>query len=293
MQFGTTFSHRHIRQLGLDPVQSLERVIGMGFAKLRLCIYWDEVQPSPDAWNVEEVRRYLVRCTEHKQQVVLVIGMKSPRWPEFYVPTWAEEQLEGHLLQFIERAVRELKAFSCITHWQVENEPLDPSGPQNQKVEFALLEKEVATVRKHDERPVLLTAWGNAARRRNVLPNLAELSDVVGIDVYYKQYSQVLMVKTYKGPEDNEKSLSEYLKRLNTPVWITELQAEPWEKNEHDYLSDAPPSCSDRLLKEYVEKAMRLPVEVIFFWGVEYWLWRAERGDSCYLELWNRLKKES
>lgn len=298
MQFGTTFSHRHAASLGLDPVAALRQVIEMDFSLLRLCVYWDEVEPQPGEYDFAQIKNLLAICQRHQQSVVLTVGMKAPRWPEFYLPDWlakdpASTEAEQRLLLFINRTVEELGSFGCISHWQVENEPLDPSGADNWQLSPSLLEKEIKVVRSMDTRPIVLTAWGNALSRRQHLPKLARFGDVVGIDLYYKQHVQLWKVGTYRPPEDNDRKLASQIVAAGVPVWITELQAEPWEKDQSAYQADKTPSCSDILLTEYVARAMQLPVDYIFFWGVEYWLWKADRGDDCYLQLWQRLARTS
>lgn len=61
--------------------------------------------------------------------------MKAPRWPEYYFPSWVMDKTpEGareYVLQFIKTVIEKFKKYLCISAWQVENEPLDPSGAAN------------------------------------------------------------------------------------------------------------------------------------------------------------------
>jgi hypothetical protein len=76
------------------------------------------------------------------------------------------------------------------------------------------------------------------------------------------------------------------------PFWITELQAEPWEESQTQFLSEAPKSMNVSLLRSNINRAKKLHPDAIILWGYEYWLWKKLHGDD---RLWNcvkALKKE-
>ena len=66
---------------------------------------------------------------------------------------------------------------------------------------------------------------------------------------------------------------------------ITELQAEPWEKDEKGYLSKNPKSISPKLLESNLKKTLSLGVKEILLWGFEYWYYQKSQGDNRYLEV--------
>ncbi|MEK7188721.1 MAG: hypothetical protein AAB685_02630 [Patescibacteria group bacterium] len=68
-------------------------------------------------------------------------------------------------------------------------------------------------------------------------------------------------------------------------VIITELQAEPWEKDEKGYLSKNPKSISPKLLESNLKKTLSLGVKEILLWGFEYWYYQKSQGDNRYLEV--------
>src|SRR5690606_18841192 len=129
----------------------------------------------------------IVEIFEQAQQpLVITLGVKAPRWPEFYYPAWIEHKTTSHestriaILTLIEKTMQQLQKFSCITHWQVENEPLDPSGPEQEKISLDFLKAEIALVRSLDARPIIVSVWGNDAIKRGFLPALAPLADIIG-----------------------------------------------------------------------------------------------------------------
>ncbi len=291
MKWGTTISERQLRHLGLDLEQAWDGVLNLGFSYVRLGVYWSEIEVSPGHYQFERLHQLLQLCQQRQQNVVLTVGVKAPRWPEFYWPDFiTEKNIESQLtkqaaLRFIQVVVEQVKTYSCISHWQVENEPLDSVGADFQKITIDFLRQEVALVQELDQRPIVLTAWGNDLIGRRTLPALAPLTDVIGIDLYYRQYmTSILGTPVYAGPRNSHQQLSAELKKCNKPVWVSELQAEPWEKDDAMYLADQPPSFNLPYLQQFIAEVRKLPVEAVFLWGAEYWLYRREQGDSSYWE---------
>jgi len=291
MQWGATVSHRYLDQLGLDLKTSFVEILGWKLDLLRLCVYWDESNPSPDQLELGQLLQMLDFCEAQGQHVIVTIGMKAPRWPEFYFPTWVtphpqDKQTQHQLLYFLEKLISQLQHFSCISGWQVENEPLDPSCPANFTVPLEFLEAECSLIQNSDQRPLLLTAWGNELRQRKLLPILETLAPRVGIDLYEHQYQDTFLIgPRYVGPKDGIAGLKEYLSQQAAEVWVTELQAEPWEKDEAGYRSAAPLSMNAQILQQHIQHAAQLPVDMMLFWGVEYWLWKAQQGERSLIEV--------
>jgi hypothetical protein len=75
------------------------------------------------------------------------------------------------------------------------------------------------------------------------------------------------------------------LRKIQKPVWIAELQAEPWEESSDGYRSDKTQSMSPQQLVWNWQWGKSLPVSRVFLWGGEYWIWRAQQGDSRYVDL--------
>jgi len=291
LPISTTISHRQLDQLQLNTTSALEQALSMGFCHLRLPTYWSEVESEPNHYDFSLIKSWLKKCEVSHQPVVLTLGLKAPRWPEFYWPNYIQNRLadeaENHsrILSLIAETVTQLGEFSCISHWQVENEPLNPSGPTQDTIPFELLAHEVQLVRELDERPVLTTTWANNLKSAQLLEQLSSISDVVGIDLYYHQYLHRLLGRSlYTGPETSDQKLRQMITDLAKPVWITELQAEPWEKDEAGYRSSTPASCSPEKMSQNVAQASELGVQEIFLWGYEYWLFRAAQNDHRYLQ---------
>lgn len=295
--WGATFSHRFAKELELDPHEALLQVIALKFDLLRLCVYWDEVQPIEGVFEAEEYHRMLQLCQEHGQNVVLAVGMKAPRWPEIYIPVWIPQDPNSELtqqtvLKYLDQIAKEFQRYQNILFWQIENEPLDPSGPEGWKIPEGFLAQELELVRGVTDKPMLLTAWGNELRKRGNLFRLQNSgADIIGIDLYYQQFiDRKLFGHGYVGPQDSAYRLYAEISRTGMPSWVAELQAEPWEKDQAAYSADRTKSMSPALLRQHIENMKELPVEAVLFWGVEYWIWRARYGDTSYLDVWNEVR---
>jgi len=287
---GTTYSHRQAKWLGLDPLTSLEQLCTWPLQKIRLAAYWDEIEISPGKYNFSLLKQQLEMCQRAGKQVVLSVGVKAPRWPEFYFPAHVQPDFNSaetttSLLTFLSATIQALQTFSCITHWQIENEPLDPSGPTNQIIPGEFLEQEVELVRQHSNLPLIINLWGNDLSARGNLTQANEIADVVGLDLYPKQFlKQVLGKNLYRGPFDSPSKLQKIIAKNQKPIWIMELQAEPWEKDDQGYRSAQPGSFNLAQLQKNWELAQNLNVEATFFWGAEYWLWQQSQGNSQYVD---------
>ncbi len=296
-KLGITFSNRHAQQLGLPIAASLKQATRFGFSHIRLGAYWSDLEVAPGVFKWKSLIQQLEICERAQQPVVLVIGAKAPRWPEYYIPEWYDqyfvesEQFAQHLLTYLEKLLARVKSFSCITHWQVENEPFMPITVNEKKLTIpeALLEREVKLVRSLDNRPVIVSAFGNHGGFDGSLQRVALHADVLGVDLYPKIFTTQLFGKSFYTGVVARSLLVWQLHKVHKPIWLTELQAEPWEKNESGYTSEHPKSISVQQLENNLQFAQSLPVMKTLLWGFEYWLWRQQHhGDDRYMQLVKR-----
>ncbi len=294
MILGTTYSHKEISFLKLDNEKGFSDLLELGFDIIRLGCYWDEIQPQKDTWDLTQIKKYLSLCEEREQKVLLTIGMKSPRWPEYYIPEWLKERAVSTLFPevsfFLQKCIEELQQFSCITHWQVENEPTGISGPDQLTIPLSLLEKEVTLVRSLDTRPIVINAWGDDIEKQDVVASFSPLSDIIGFDLYYKTPKGKFF---YQGPQSSQTYFKQIIKSSPKPVWIIELQAEPWETTQEKKFGKNPRSMSPKILLEHYQKTLELSAQAILFWGYEYWYLRKEQKDNRYFDLIRQLIKEN
>jgi hypothetical protein len=302
IKLGTTYSHREIACLEFDHQQAFTELLDWRFDLVRLGAYWGDIQPTPTDLDLSALIWMLDQCQRSGQQVVLTVGMKAPRWPEYYIPDWVSPPTPAGAgpaaLPFIERVVTELQQYSCIAAWQVENEPLDPSGTHEWRVPLEVLQAEVALVRSLDPRPIHINVYGLAPWLRRAWSQALPLADTMGLDVYYHvppPRLAWLLPKhiPFKSPDF---ALRHLIKHTPKPVWLTELQAEPWERDNAVKFSANPPSMNPELLERNFHRAVNLHPAAIFLWGWEYWYWKKQQGDrgmwDAALRLTHRTTRE-
>jgi hypothetical protein len=263
---GISFRPLQAEALGLEPMPTLERLLGYPFPLLRLAAYWNHVEPSPGALVTDELDRMLEAADRAGKQVVLGLGaVKNFGYPEFFVPSHrlpaplpegslVTERSHPDLLAAAEELLRRLvdryRGHPGVVAWQVEHEAVDPLGNEHSwRLAESFVRREVAAVRASDpDRPILLNGflptsqavrvfqWWRTRDQGDSLDVAQRLADVVGID-YYPRHAMAAV-----GP------LTAYLDARRSPlrprrlqdllgwaaahgrrIWLAEGQAEPWE----------------------------------------------------------------
>ena len=65
-------------------------------------------------------------------------------------------------------------------------------------------------------------------------------------------------------------------------AWITEAQAEPWESGANSDVN--PKSTSPQAIRSLFANLKDAGFSTVLFWGAEYWLWQADRGDTRWID---------
>lgn len=308
-RLGVTFSARRAAEAGLEPLTALTELLSMELRPLRLAAYWDEI--AADGYG--SLDRQLEAAERARAPVVLVVGMKAPGWPEFHLPAAARPPLaagadvagrEGMLetvLEFLRETIERYREHSAVGWWQVENEPLNRSGPQAWWIGRSLLEAELGCVQDADQRPIVLTCFSHFDRRTDVASghrrlNLGALlgrgpgaevetlallrpGDVLGLDVYRRIGLPDGTVA--EAAPDWIRFASRWERRahlLGIETWVTEAQAEPWEPGSGRHWTD-PRSQIPEDAPDLVRRLVDADFRTILLWGAEYWLAQEQRGD--------------
>lgn len=289
--FGTTFSAIYARELGLDYKQAYLAILDdLGVKKMRLPVYWSEIESRAGEFDWTSLD-FLVREAEKRDvELTLVVGRKVPRWPECYVPDWAEGltglAAEAALLNMERAVVERYRNSPVLARWQVENELFLPFGvcpaPSPE-----LLDKEITLVRSLDNRPIILTVsgeldpWWPAARA----------SDILGISTYRVSWTPIIGLFPYPlQPLVYRLRALPIQLLLGKQIIVMELQAEPWfvkPIKEMDGEERALAFTSRDLLNN-VEFAARAGFSEIYLWGAEWWY--AEK-TARRPELWEIAKE--
>ncbi len=300
---GATFSPRFASELGLNPRETfLHSVDALNIKRLRIPVYWDEVEKSEGIYDFSEVNFYLDEAEKRNIEVILVLGQKQPRWPECFIPDWAEdltrEERYKKIVQLVVREVSQFKKYENIQYWQLENEAMFPFGlcekPDGKTLE--LLKNEVAVVHALDPRPIVLTDSGELSSWKHTLP----LSDVFGTTMYRSSWNPVVGYIDYPTPPifyPLKAKIISWLKGLpGKPLIVAELQAEPWAKGNKRIIDmsieDQISGLTTKKLRENVRFASETGFSPVYLWGVEWWYWMELNGHPEYMQTVSEIIKE-
>lgn len=304
---GTTFSPLQCYYLELDYQETFRRICALGFNRIRLCAYWHEIERQPNQFDFAVLDWLLDSCDRYGIDVVLAVGMKVPRWPEFHFPDWLKAQhniqgrqepidtdgaIAGLTLRFIEKVVAHTRLAAPIKYWQVENEPftrLDITAGRYLSLGF--VQREVSLVRTLARADQKIALTGSIALPRadnseddRAFQDCLRLADAVGLNVYTKVPIGPMF---YLEPKpifwQKLQQWQQTLVEQGKEDWIAEAQSEPWEHNQLVAMNKLDhPSSSPRQMTRLVSSLSRIGYSTIFLWGCEYWYWQKKRGRNLW-----------
>lgn len=299
LKLGVSYSPRYALELGLDPKQTYSSLLtDLNVKHLRLNAYWDEIEPKKGEYNFEELDHYINGAGLYGASVILAVGMKLPRWPECFAPSWVDkgdlDALHKDELKMLEVVVKRYNGNPVVTAWQVENEPMFNYGVCPE-VSRGFLEKAVAQVRAQSSKPIIITDSGELRPWRTPM----QLSDIFGTTLYRTVSNPIFGRFIWRLPPWSY-SLKSHLARTlfapkNKETIISELQAESWfDKKMIDIpIEEQIKVFTTRDLKDNVRYSHKTGFSKSFLWGVEWWYYLARHGHTEYLETAKLIYNES
>lgn len=288
ISWGVDFSKEYAEGFGLNWKDVYLGILDdLGVKHIKLAAQWDLIEPKKDKYDFNDLDFEVREAEERNVGLIMVLGIKTPRWPECHVPGWASsmspEERDGEVLKAMGVVVKRYKNSPAVTMWQVENEPFFPFGNCLARSD-GYLEREIALVKGLDAgRKVLISDTGEWS----LWFRAAKAGDIVGATLYRRAWF---------GP------LKEYVSYPFTPVYYArrallikwffgkdviniEYQAEPWSNIS---VKDLSPEERDKtmthdLFKSDIEFAKKTGFNEFYFWGVEWWYWvKTKQGDGFY-----------
>jgi hypothetical protein len=315
---GTTFSQLQCNFLNISYQECCRDVATLPFNAIRVCAYWEEIEKTENVYSYEILDYIVTEFSKKEIQIILTVGIKSPRWPEFHIPKWLRDkyntthqdiavdsfsEIATKAYQFTENTVCRYKDNPHIKYFLIENEGLNNAEFTNGRhISHAFIHSEIDLVRrlKRPDQKIMCTnaielslLWADDkyALRQNL-----HLADAVGINVYTKipknnrQYIEPTFLFWMKLKNWRNKIIQK-----GCEPWITESQAEPWELhdgkgsaihiNEKNYPSSSPQSSV-----KLASKLTKIGFNKILLWGCEHWYWHKKNGNN---EWWNEIEKYS
>lgn len=291
--WGATFSPAYATYLGLNWQEVFTAAqTDLGITKWRIPVQWNDVELQPDNYDFSQLDWLLQQAESKNNQVILAIGRRTPRWPECHDPAWLQfltkDQQNERVLSFVSVLVQRYRDSKVITAWQVENEMNLEIFGKCPSTNMELFKKEVGLVRALDSsRRIITTASGELSR----WGTLVKLVDELGVSLYRLTYNQWWGYFSYPYPAWFYKLRAALVQRqLNKPIFISELQMEPWGRLA---LGDLPVA---EQLKTMSVKQGQLTLKVakqtglspVYLWGVEWWYWLKVKHQ--YPDWWELMK---
>ena len=294
--WGVNFSQKHSELLGLDWKENyLALFDDLKVKNLKLLIDWDLIEPENDKFNFEDLNWQLEEAQKRGAEVILVIGMKTGRWPECHIPNWAtnltKNDMQNEILNLIETVTSYYKNSTysdAIKIWQIENEPLLNFG-ECPWIDKAFLKKEIETAKATDpSKPIIISDSGEWS----FWFEPARLGDIVGTTMYRGAwFGKLNTYINYHLPPVFYYRKSQFIKKIfNKEVVVVELQAEPWsEKLLYDSsLEEQEKTMNPEIFKDNIEFARQTGLGEFYFWGAEWWYWLKIKQDKP--DIWNEAK---
>ena len=302
--WGITFSQKYSQDLDLDWKENyLEILDDLKVRNIRLITHWDLIEKSPGEYHFEDLDWQIRESEKRGAKILLVIGLKTGRWPECHIPDWAKnsskEDLKNKTLTLIKEIVLRYKDSKNIWAWQVENEPFFLFG-ECPKIEEKFVKQEINLVKSLDTpatfeaemvevRPIVVTDSGEGSFWFKV----ARLSDIPGITMYKKVWVKHLKFYfTYPFRPVFYWRKAQIIKKLfNKEVICTELQAEPWgPKLLYDIsLNEQEKTMNLEQFQKNIEFAEKTGLKRFYLWGSEWWFWLKQNHNKP--EIWEEARK--
>lgn len=294
MIYGASFNTEYASYLGLDPRIAFTKILDdWQFKHIRLTAQWNLIEKIQGQYDWSDLDWMMAEAAKRNAKVVLVVGNKTPRWPECHFPSWVDAgSHQPDLLNFIKTVVMRYKDHPALEVWQVENEPFLQFG-DCLAISKEELKEEVALIKQFDPlHSTMVTDSGELS----LWSRAAKGADLFGTTLYrvvwnktfgYWSYDWFLPAFTYRA------KLWFNGRDVNT-AYITELQAEPWIPNKP--LADTPleeqfKSMSLERLKKNIIFAEKTGMPRAYLWGAEWWMWLETRGNHDFADYIKQLKK--
>ena len=316
---GLTFSPREATYRELSWQHTFDAALDAAPALVRVGVYWNEIEATRGLYDFATLDWLLDQATARNQHILLTVGMKAPRWPEYYLPGWLraaprlpdgadvsrDSVLRAATRAVLTATVEHVRERRVIAAWQVENEPLDAAGPHEWRIGPEFLAEEVALVRELDNRhrPVVVNTFvetgplGLLPTARATMLERAQqalaVADVLGLDVYPSRAVGLLWAETtVTWPDWIWSDTLVRLRRLATAqskdAWIVEAQAEPWLS-----AGQTPPAAwpgagvRPSSVANTLDSFSAAGYQIVLLWGTEYW--EAQRSQNADASWWSSI----
>ncbi|PIX62616.1 hypothetical protein CO057_02605 [Candidatus Uhrbacteria bacterium CG_4_9_14_0_2_um_filter_41_50] len=286
LEYGATFSPKYAQYLGLDwQTVFKDSVSDLEIHKYRIPVYWSDIEYADDQYDFERLDWIMNYAEENNLLITLAIGVKVPRWPECYAPSWADSftdyNFDKSAIDFLAVIVNRYKDYESLERWQVENEPYFPFGECRAPSPERIL-SEITVVNNLDgNHPIQQTTSGE----QSFWALQTSDTDVLGVSLYREAWSYATGEFVFPFSPMFYSVQRVLAEMFVDKVIISELQAEPWLssttfENTTESIDDYYNRFSAEDLVTNIRFAKRTGAREVYFWGIEWWYYLKDRGDT-------------
>ena len=289
---------------------------GLGARYVRISVEWSQVEPAEGVYDFSLIDALLAVAKANGAKVLLSIGLKGQRHPEYYLPEWVVSKsaaqnprgladgaeisrdpvVREEALAMITATVRHLwGSADVIDAWLADNEPyLASPRAHDWTIGRDFVREEAATISRLDmrDRPVVINHAEHFSFDRRWRWTLED-ADIAGTSIYpFRNYEIAgvgFVVPILElGPwAPNYAARAKEAHAAGKQFWITELQAEPWADPDIRLFSPKDPAAdlTPETFGKNIAYARRSGADRVYLWGAEWWLYQREHfGDQRW---WN------
>jgi len=298
-RLGATFIPDYAEQLGVDPKETMDAIIGdLGVKNLRLVSYWEDTEPTPGKYDFSTLDWQFAKAEAAHVHVSLAIGLRQPRWPECHEPDWAfglpKDQWHSDLANFIRAVVDRYKTSPALDSYQLENEFFLKVFGECTDFDRDRLVSEFNLVKSLDPNHKLVVSMSNNA----IGTPLGEPTpDEWAISVYKRVWDKGVTKRYFEYPIPAwyyafRAGFTEITRGHDS--FIHELQAEAWLPDPYN-IADAPlnemaKTMTPERLRDRFAYGEATGMREVDLWGVEWWYQMKVKRDQP--GLWDVAKQE-
>ncbi len=293
--WGVNFSQKHAEGLGLDWRETYLAILDdLGAKNIKIAVHWDFIEGEEGNYYFDDLNWQIREAEKRGAEIILVIGMKTPRWPECHIPRWAEnlnkQEQQERVLKLIEKIVLQYRDTKAIKYWQVENEPFFSFG-KCPSFDKELLKREIDLVKSLDsqKRPIIISESGEFS----FWTRAAKAGDIVGTTLYRRIWSKEFKIYfTHIFTPTFYRRRAQIIEKIfNKKVICIELQAEPWgpELLYSSSLEEQKKSMDLERFQKNIKFAEKTGLDEFYLWGTEWWYWLKIKHNKP--EIWDQAKK--
>jgi len=295
---GVSFVPDYATYLGLDPKETYQALLGLNIKEFRLTSYWSDIESTKGSYDFSTLDWEFNLAKQANAKIILVVGLRQPRWPECHIPSWATNEPKDvwhpQLMSQIKAVVNRYKDYSNLASFQVENEYfLKGFGTCTDFSRDRLVEEYNLVKSLAPNKPIILARSNNALG----IPVGNPKGDEYSISIYKRVWDKTITHRYFEYPFPAWfygflAGVQQIF--LHKNMIVGELQAEAWAPDDKSLtqisVAEQNKSLDSNRLKDRFEYGKATGMNNIILWGGEYWYYRDKVLNDP--SLWNVAKEE-